>query len=49
MVKQAALSGRSWPLVSQAPSVLTDVEHEIEPAGEAVAGICYPHQQFALE
>jgi hypothetical protein len=29
--------------------VLTDIEHEIEPAGEAVASIRYPHQQFALE
>ena len=29
--------------------VLTDIEYEIEPAGEAVASIRYPHQQFALE
>jgi hypothetical protein len=29
--------------------VLTDIEYEIEPAGEAVACVRYPHQQFALE
>jgi hypothetical protein len=29
--------------------VLTDIEHEIELASEAVAGVCYPHQQFALK
>jgi hypothetical protein len=28
---------------------LTDIEHEIEPAGETVAGIRYAHKQFALE
>jgi hypothetical protein len=27
----------------------SDIEYEIEPAVEAVAGIRYPHQQFALE
>ena len=32
-----------------APNVLTDVEHEIESTGEAVASVRYPHQQFALE
>ena len=29
--------------------VLADIQDEIEPAGEAVACIRYPHQQFALE
>ena len=31
------------------PYVLTDIEHEIEPASETVAGVRYPHQQRALE
>ena len=30
-------------------NVLTDIEHEIEPASETVAGVRYPHQQFALK
>jgi hypothetical protein len=29
--------------------VLTDIEYEIVSAGEVVAGVRYPHQQFALE
>jgi NAD(P)-dependent dehydrogenase (short-subunit alcohol dehydrogenase family) len=29
--------------------VLRDIQYEIEPAGEAVASVRYPHQQFALE
>jgi hypothetical protein len=36
-------------LAPDSAHVLTDIEHEIEPAGEAVAGVCYPHQQFGLE
>jgi hypothetical protein len=28
---------------------LADIDYEIEPAGEVVASIRYPHQQFALE
>jgi hypothetical protein len=28
---------------------LTDIEHEIESAGETLTGIRYAHEQFALE
>jgi hypothetical protein len=28
---------------------LFDIEYEIELAGEAVASVGYPHQQFSLE
>ncbi len=31
------------------PMVLTDVEYEIEPAGESIPGVRYLHQQFAPE
>jgi hypothetical protein len=30
-------------------TLLTDIEYEVEAAGEVLASIRYPHQQFALE
>ena len=42
-------SGR-WGLLRRTfADVLTDIEHEIEPAGGALAGVRDPHQQCALK
>ena len=42
------VSGRS-PTQDGDANLLTNIEHEIEPASETVAGVSYPHQQFALK
>ena len=42
------ISGRS-PTQNSDANLLTNIEHEIEPTGETVAGVSYPHQQFTLK
>ena len=37
------------PAQDRDASVLTDIQYEIELASETVAGVHYPHQQFALK
>jgi hypothetical protein len=46
-----ALGWRSADVAHSRPdaNLLTNIEHEIEPASETVAGVSYPHQQFALK